>query len=97
MVPIVPNEAGHLVRKETPDMESTGGILTFAWPPASEQPGSCLDPSPEIHQNLGWKYWNKDKHLRKEDRNRKGHPKQKKTDPCCQGCKACLLFRAPED
>ena len=33
MVPVVPIEAGHLVREETPDMESTGGVLTFAWPP----------------------------------------------------------------
>ena len=56
MVPIVPNEAGHLVRIETPDMESIGGVPTFAWSPASEQPESHLDPSPEIHQNLVWKY-----------------------------------------
>ena len=35
--PIVPNEAGRLERKETPDKESIGGVLTFAWPPLSDQ------------------------------------------------------------
>ena len=74
MVPFVPIEAGHLVREETPDKESIGGVLTFAWPPASEGPGSRLSPGPEIHQIPGWKYWNEDKHLRRKDRDERGCP-----------------------
>ena len=74
MVPFVPIEAGHLVREETPDKEPTGGVLTFTWPPASERPGSCLDPGLEIHQTPGWKYWSEDKHLHRKDRDKRGHP-----------------------
>ena len=39
-VPVVPNGVGHPERRVTPDKESIGGVPTFAWPPASEQPGS---------------------------------------------------------
>ena len=72
MVPFVPIEAGHLVREETPDMESTGGVPTFTWPPASERPGSCLSPGPEIHQTPGLTYSNEDRHLCKKDKDEKG-------------------------
>ena len=84
MVPVIPNEAGRLERRETPGEGLVGGVPTSVLRPASEPQGSHLDQDLKIHPDPGSGYQTGCTHPRKKDMDERGHRGHRETCPGCE-------------